>query len=152
MREWIGMKTLFARELTQEKTSKTLDVSINARPRLNITRLSIAKQILLANEKGGTYAAQIARELNLDKGYVTRCLKEFERLGIAEPNRKETRCYFCRGEGTVVARGETKTCLFCKGEGFRTTKTYPLFYTIPREKIPEVRQLIYGVVGVYGKV
>jgi hypothetical protein len=122
------------------------------RPRLNITRLSIAKQILLANEKGGTYAAQIARELSLSKGYVTRCLKEFEELGIAVPNKKESICYFCRGEGTVVARGEVKKCLFCGGNGSRITKTYPLFYTIHHEKIPEVRQLIYGVVGVYGKV
>ena len=143
------MKTELAVELTAERT---IEATIHARPRLNITRLSIAKQILIANEKGGTYAAQIARELSLDKGYVTRCLKEFEGLGIAVPNKKETRCYFCSGEGTVVARGETKKCLFCGGNGSRITKTYPLFYTIPHEKIPEVRQLIYGVVGVYGKV
>ena len=118
-------------------------------PTINHTRLAVLRAVLVESETGGTYAAQVARELKLDKGHVTKILQTFEKDGIIHANKKKRSCLICNGRGDVRAETGVKKCLMCEGSGFTIEKSYPLFYVVVPAQAPNVKKLIYSLVDMY---
>lgn len=130
-------------EVAREATAERLC------PTINHTRLAVLRAVLVESERGGIYAAQVARELKLDKGHVTKILQAFERDGIIHTNKRNRSCLICNGKGEVRAEGDMKKCLMCSGSGVVVEKSYPLFYVVVPAQAANVKKLIYSLVDLY---